>query len=134
MTRGESRKNAIMLLTKVIGKRPDKKWEPIIDFVHGLEYTAIKAIAALKDEKEANKGKEKNYRETDIRIARFVKKHNNLVRSSNNRIATLTKSEESWKKRAEKLLKWKKKKIKPWKRKIKRRIKNMKVNIKDGRK
>ena len=43
MTRGESRKNAIMLLTKVIGKRPDKKWEDIIDFVHGLEYTAIKA-------------------------------------------------------------------------------------------
>ena len=56
-----------MLLTKVIGKRPKKNWEPIIDLVHELEYRVIRAEAVLIDEKEANKGKEQIYKEHEIK-------------------------------------------------------------------
>jgi hypothetical protein len=117
MKRGESKQIALEILTKHFGKKPDESWNDVIDFIHALEYKAIKAEARIKDIKEAAKGKEQIYKEHEIKYARYVKKHNALVKDSNKRISALTKSVARWKRKAEKYKCWIKKQFKKWKKK-----------------
>ena len=113
-------------------KYTGRQFRDIIEDMRRIHNIAMMAQAKLKDVIEATRGKEINYRETDIRIARFTKKHNQLVRNSNKQIAELREDNKKWKRKANKYLGWIKKQFKKWRKRKAKALKKINKEYKDG--
>jgi len=119
MIKGKARKDAIEMYIKVFGKRPDRAFDPFIDFVHQVEYKGIARAAKAEDRLFLMHGLIQGAKDHFRKYGMLMKKYEEIRRVANSKTAEANKQ----KKRADKYEGWIKKKFADWHKKKNNKLK-----------